>query len=86
MTHQVQAHAVGPAGALAQVSPDDVRPGVLGLVVVLALIVAVVLLLRSFTRHLRRVDFEEDPHDDPADPADPADPDGPAEPGGQDER
>lgn len=49
------------SGALAQVSPDDARPGVLGLVVVLGLIVATALLMVSFTRHLRRVDFDEQP-------------------------
>ncbi len=57
--------------AVAMVSPDDARPGVLGLVVVLCLVVATALLLWSFTRHLRRVDFDEgDPDDDAADRTD----------------
>lgn len=58
------------SGALAQVDPDDARPGVLGLVVVLGLIVATALLMFSFTKHLRRVDFEEQPA--PRSPADPS--------------
>jgi len=55
---------------LAEVDPDEVRPGVLGLVVVLALVVATALLLRSFVKQLRKVDFDEDP--DPAAGSDPA--------------
>jgi hypothetical protein len=39
--------------------PDQVRPGVLGLLVVLGLVVATVFLLRSFTRQLRKIDFDE---------------------------
>jgi len=61
------------SGALAQVSPDDARPGVLGLVVVLGLIVATALLMVSFTRHLRRVDFEEQPSPAARAAADPSD-------------
>jgi len=57
----------------AQVDPDAARPGVLGLVVVLALVVATVLLLRSFTKHLRRVDFDEGDPPDPGDPVAPPD-------------
>ncbi len=67
------------AGQLAQVSPDDARPGVLGLVVVLGLIVATALLMVSFTRHLRRVDFEEEPPADPAGPVEPRDESGRAD-------
>ncbi len=47
------------------VDPNDVRPGVLGLVVVLALVVATALLLRSFTKQLKKIDFEEQPDDGP---------------------
>ena len=39
--------------------PDQVRPGVLGLLVVLGLVVATVFLLRSFTKQLRKIDFAE---------------------------
>src|SRR3954451_10117415 len=48
---------------LAQKVPDpaDVKPGWLGLGVVFALGVAVVLLWLSMRRHLKKVDFEEDP-------------------------
>lgn len=49
---------------LAAVDPDQVQPGVLGLLVVLALVVATGLLLRSFTKHLGRVDFDESPSRD----------------------
>ena len=45
--------------------PDQVRPGVLGLLVVLGLVVATVFLLRSFTKQLRKIDFKEE--DTPAD-------------------
>lgn len=44
---------------LADVDPETVRPGVLGLVVVLALVVATAVLLRSFTRQLKKIDFDE---------------------------
>ena len=46
---------------LTAVDPDQVQPGVLGLLVVLALVIATALLLRSFTKHLGRVDFDEEP-------------------------
>ena len=52
---------------LAELDPDTVKPGALGLVVVLALVVATVLLLRSFTRQLKKIDFDEDPADEPPD-------------------
>jgi hypothetical protein len=48
---------------LADLDPDLVKPGVLGLVVVLALVVATALLLRSFTRQLKKIDFDEDQGD-----------------------
>jgi len=57
---------------LAELDPDTVRPGVLGLVVVLALVVATAVLLRSFTRHLKKIDFDDSGADDP--PAPPARP------------
>jgi hypothetical protein len=48
---------------------DDniVRPGWLGFLVFIAMAVAVYFLLRSFVRHLKRVDFDEgpDPRDTP---------------------
>jgi len=46
---------------LAALDPDTVKPGALGLLVVLALAVATALLLRSFTRQLKKIDFDEDP-------------------------
>ena len=49
---------------LAELDPDTVKPGLLGLVVVLALVVATVLLLRSFTHQLKKIDFDEGPDDD----------------------
>ena len=49
---------------LADLDPSVVKPGVLGLVVVLALVVATALLLRSFTRQLKKIDFDEDDEDD----------------------
>jgi hypothetical protein len=52
---------------LADLDPNTVKPGVLGLLVVLALVVATALLLRSFTRHLKKIDFDEDRGDEPPD-------------------
>ena len=49
---------------LAELDPETVKPGLLGLVVVLALVAATVLLLRSFTRQLKKIDFDEGPDDD----------------------
>jgi len=45
--------------------PDDVKPGLLGFIVFVALAVAVVLLWLSLRKHLGRVNFEEDRSDDP---------------------
>jgi hypothetical protein len=61
---------------LAGLDPDTVKPGVLGLVVVLALAIATAVLLRSFTRQLKKIDFDEgetpsDRADLPPDPAAP---------------
>ena len=50
---------------LAELDPNTVKPGVLGLVVVLALAVATAVLLRSFTRQLKKIDFEEEPSSPP---------------------
>ena len=52
---------------LAELDPETVKPGLLGLVVVLALVAATVLLLRSFTRQLKKIDFDEPPAEDDAD-------------------
>jgi hypothetical protein len=41
-------------------NPADVKPGWLGFAVFLALAAATALLLWSFTRQLRKVDFEEE--------------------------
>ncbi|HLK95243.1 MAG TPA: hypothetical protein VK365_05850 [Nocardioidaceae bacterium] len=45
---------------LAGLDPDTVKPGLLGLVVVLALAVATAVLLRSFTRQLKKIDLPEE--------------------------
>lgn len=44
---------------LAAYNPEDVKPGWLGLSVVLALGLALVVLLRSFSKQLKRVNFDE---------------------------
>ena len=56
-------------GAESEVGADVVRPGVLALVVVLALAVATALLMRSFVRQLRKIDFEETPEPPAASPS-----------------
>jgi len=48
------------------VDPDRVTPGLLGFLVVLALALATWFLLRSMSRQLGRVDFEETPENDGA--------------------
>ncbi len=60
---------------LVQKGPDpaDVKPGWLGLGVVLALGVAVVLLWLSMRKQLRKVDFEEKDPSEPDAPHRPAD-------------
>ena len=59
---------------LAELDPDTVKPGLLGLLVVLALVAATVLLLRSFTHQLKKIDFdEEDASDDADEPPVPGD-------------
>ncbi len=52
-------YAAGLLLAAPAPDPDQVRPGVLGLLVVLGLVVATVFLLRSFTKQLRKIDFDE---------------------------
>ena len=44
---------------LLAIDPDRVKPGWLALLVVLAIAVALVILLRSMSRHLKKVDFPE---------------------------
>jgi hypothetical protein len=56
-------------------APEDVKAGWLGFTVWIALVLAVVLLGLSLRKHLKRVNFEEQP-----------DTDGPADPAGSDER
>jgi hypothetical protein len=46
--------------------PEDVKAGWLGFGVFLALAVAVVLLWLSMRRHLKKVDFEEEPDNGPS--------------------
>jgi len=59
----------------AELDPDQVRPGVLGLVVVLSLVVATAILLRSFTKQLRRIDVPDNrPGPEPSDPDHPVPP------------
>ena len=50
----------------AAVDPDRVTPGLLGFLVVLGLALATWVLLRSMSRQLGRVDFEETPENDRA--------------------
>ena len=63
-------------GVISTRATDDnvVRPGWLGFLVFLAMAVAVYFLLRSFVRHLKRVDFDEgvDPGAVPAPKVDPS--------------
>lgn len=59
--------SVAQARLFAELSADTVRPGLLGLLVVLGLAVATVFLMRSFVKQLRRIDFDEEhPDDSPA--------------------
>ncbi|MDQ1624745.1 MAG: hypothetical protein QOJ49_243 [Actinomycetota bacterium] len=50
---------VAALAALAAVADSKVNPGALGFIVVALLGVATYLLIRSMTKHLRRVDFPE---------------------------
>lgn len=47
------------AGVVAAYDPNDVKPGWLAFWIVVALCVALAILLRSFAKHIRRVDFDE---------------------------
>jgi hypothetical protein len=49
---------------LAALDPDRVKPGWLGLVVVLAIAVGTILLWRSMNRQLRKIHFDEPSEDD----------------------
>jgi len=40
--------------------PDDVKPGVIGFIVIVGLGIAVVLLLLSFRKQVRKVHFDDD--------------------------
>jgi len=59
-------------GPLAVTGPDpaDVKQGWLGFVVFLALAIAVVLLWLSMRRHLKKINFDEEP-DTPRQPREP---------------
>ncbi|NGO69104.1 hypothetical protein [Streptomyces boncukensis] len=50
---------------------NKVTPGVLGFLVFAAIGVAVWFLLKSMTKHMKRVDFEEQPKDQPTPPQQP---------------
>jgi hypothetical protein len=52
--------ASAPMSLLLSVDADEVKPGLLGLVVVLAMGVALFFLLRSLAKHLGRVDVDRD--------------------------
>lgn len=52
--------ASAPMSLLLSVDADQVKPGFLGFVVVLAMGVALFFLLRSLAKHLRRVDVDRD--------------------------
>ncbi len=55
------AFAALPADNLLAVDPEDVKAGWLGLIIVAAMGVALYFILRSFVKHLKRVDFDEGP-------------------------
>ena len=56
------------ASAISSRATDDniVRPGWPGFIVFLLMAAAVALLLRSFVKHLKRIDFDEDATERPA--------------------
>jgi hypothetical protein len=66
------------------VEAADVTPGVLGLVVVAALVAATVFLLRSLNKQLKRVDFDETSRPDQPSGPDQSRP--PDQPRGHDDR
>jgi protein-S-isoprenylcysteine O-methyltransferase Ste14 len=59
----VVAPSPSESASISSRATDDsiVRPGWLGFVVFLAMAVALFFLLRSFLKHLKRVNFEEEP-------------------------
>jgi len=56
----VPSAAASVSSLLTAYNPEDVKPGWLGFSVVMALIVALAVLMRSFAKQLKRVDFDED--------------------------
>lgn len=56
----VLAAAYLPAELMAAPDPEDVKPGWLGLGVVVAMAVLLYFILRSFVKQLKKVDFDED--------------------------
>lgn len=50
-----------PAGVAGTDQPESVAPGWTAFIVVLVLVVAVIVLLRSFVKQTKKVDFDEDP-------------------------
>jgi len=66
---------MSPALLAAAAPSGEASP--IALVVILCLLVAVVLLVRSMNRHLRRVpaSFDRPPGEPPAEPTDPGEPD-----------
>ena len=65
LTARVATVTPSPSGSasISSRATDDsiVRPGWLGFIVFLAMAVALYFLLRSFVKHLKRVNFEEQP-------------------------
>lgn len=49
----------------AEPTADEVKPGWIALLIVLAMAVALALLMRSMVKQFRKVDFEEEPLDSP---------------------
>ncbi|MGI8954163.1 MAG: hypothetical protein ACR2FL_06255 [Nocardioidaceae bacterium] len=64
----VPSAAASVSSLLAAYNPEDVKPGWLGFSVVMALIVALAVLMRSFAKQLKRVDFDEDADPSAAEP------------------
>ena len=58
---------VSPSPAVKGPDPDLVTPGVAGFLVVFLLALATIVLLRSMTKHLRKVRYSPDPAAEPED-------------------
>jgi hypothetical protein len=56
---------VSPSPVVKGPDPDLVTPGVAGFLVVFLLAIATILLLRSMTKHLRKVRYSPDPAAEP---------------------